>query len=194
MNYSNKKLFTSLIGLTIISVTSLSFLLNKSLAVTQTSQEFREQTNKAFLSVEGQETKETNHLELADSRIQVSRDVYDVWQLTNQVRAQHGLRPLSFNQRLYAAAQNHSNDMARHGFMSHQGSNGSSMSDRVRAVGYNYSSIAENVAAGYRTPEEVVRGWMNSPGHRKNILNPNLTEIGVGHDNNYWTQVFGTPR
>ncbi len=128
------------------------------------------------------------------SRRQVPKKVYEVWQITNQVRAKHGLRPLQFNHQLHAAAQNHSNDMARNRFMNHKGSNGSTMSERVKVVGYSYSYLAENVAWGQRIPEEVVRSWMNSSGHRKNILNPNLTEIGIGYNNNYWTQVFGTRR
>lgn len=114
-----------------------------------------------------------------------------VHQLTNQERSKYGLRPLSWNSQLRAAAINHSIDMARMQRMSHTGSNGSDVSARVKAQRYSYSMIAENVAAGQRTPQQVVSSWMNSPGHRKNILNPNLTEIGIGHTNGYWTQVFG---
>ena len=59
---------------------------------------------------------------------------------------------------------------------------------------YRYSAIAENVAQGQKNPSQVVNAWMKSPGHRKNILSPKYTEIGVGYSNNYWTQVFGNSR
>ncbi|MGL5944276.1 MAG: CAP domain-containing protein [Waterburya sp.] len=61
-------------------------------------------------------------------------------------------------------------------------------------MGYQYSNLGENVAQGQTTPTDVLDSWMNSSGHRENILNPNFTEIGVGYENNYWTQVFGRPR
>jgi uncharacterized protein YkwD len=126
-----------------------------------------------------------------------------VVELTNSYRAQNGLAPLQLNLKLSSAAQAHSEDMALRDYFSHTGSNGSSSSDRVLNAGYNYSYVGENIAAGYTTPEEVVQGWINSPGHRANILNANFKEIGIGyyhleHDtgsinyNYYWTQEFGT--
>ncbi|MEM8723248.1 MAG: CAP domain-containing protein [Cyanobacteria bacterium P01_G01_bin.39] len=114
-----------------------------------------------------------------------------VYQLTNQERSRYSLRHLLWNDQLYAAAINHSRDMARIRRMSHTGSNGSNISYRVKAQRYRYSMVAENVAAGQLTPQHVVSSWMRSPGHRQNILNPNLTEIGVGYCDGYWTQVFG---
>lgn len=130
--------------------------------------------------------------------------IEQVVQLTNVERAKAGLQPLKLNNQLVDAAQDHSNDMAQDDFFSHTGADGSSVSDRVRASGYQYSTTGENIAAGQTTAAEVVRGWMNSPGHRANILNANYTEIGVGYEylqndtgsvnyNHYWTQVFGTP-
>ena len=73
------------------------------------------------------------------------------------------------------------------------------MWDRVEALGYRYAAVAENIAAGQNSAGEVVEGWMHSPGHRKNILNSDVTQIGVGHARGgefgtYWTQVFGKPR
>lgn len=121
--------------------------------------------------------------------------------LTNAERADAGCPALVANDRLMIAAQGHSDDMAANNFMSHTGSNGSSPWDRMREAGYEYRRAAENVAAGYRTAESVVNGWMNSSGHRANILNCALEEIGVGYATNsnsdygtYWTQKFGTPR
>ena len=130
--------------------------------------------------------------------------IEQVVELTNVERAKEGLQPLKLNDRLLDAAQDHSNDMAQDDFFSHTGADGSTVGDRVRASGYQYSTAGENIAAGQITAAQVVEGWMNSPGHRANILNPNYTEIGVGYEylqndtgsvnyNYYWTQVFGTP-
>lgn len=133
--------------------------------------------------------------------------------LTNQQRQQHGCATaLVLSAQLAAAASAHSQDMALHDLFSHTGSNGSTMVSRVLATGYNYTQLAENLAAGPSTAEDVVAGWMSSPGHRANILNCGLHEIGVGYyaqmddqsnvhlDNGqlggpfryYWTQDFGS--
>ncbi|CAO5149652.1 conserved hypothetical protein [Frankia sp. AiPs1] len=117
--------------------------------------------------------------------------------LTNVERQQAGLLPLSVDPVLTAAADGHSADMARRGFFAHTSPDGRTVSDRVTALGYRYSRVAENIAAGQTSAQEVVSGWMNSPGHRANILLPQLREIGVGHAvggeyGTYWTQVFGT--
>ncbi|UGQ13619.1 CAP domain-containing protein [Yinghuangia sp. ASG 101] len=118
--------------------------------------------------------------------------------LTNAERARHGLGALTPEPRLTDAAQAHSADMAVRDYFDHTGLDGRQPADRVRATGYDYSRVAENIAAGQNTPAEVVEGWMNSPGHRANILTPELTQIGIGlaHGGTYrtyWTQVFGTP-
>ena len=89
---------------------------------------------------------------------------------TNAERARHGLRALTVDQRLAAAAQAHSADMVRRGFFAHESPDGRQVWDRAVAAGYAYRKVAENIAAGQRTAEEVVRGWMDSPGHRANIL------------------------
>jgi uncharacterized protein YkwD len=133
-------------------------------------------------------------VEPASANCRVSSTALKVAQLTNQVRAQYRLSPLRFNCRLYGAAQNHTIDMVNMNRLSHTGSDGSSIGIRVKRFGYQYSTVGENVAVGQRTPSQVVNSWMNSPGHRQNILNPQYTEIGVGYSNNYWTQVFGRPR
>ena len=112
--------------------------------------------------------------------------------LTNQIRAQNGLTPLTLDLKLNASAEAHSQDMAIQNYFSHQGRNGSLPWDRMRSQGYTYSRAAENIAFGQSTPEQVVNDWMNSEGHRRNILDPNLKDIGVGYYNGYWTQNFGT--
>jgi len=134
----------------------------------------------------------------------VPEPVIQVMTETNLQRSLHGCPPLTLNQQLVAAGQDHSDDMAFNDFFSHTGSDGSSPWERIQATGYEYSLAAENIAAGYSTPQAVVRAWMSSSGHRQNILNCDLQEIGVGYCNlendagrvnyhYYWTQVFASP-
>lgn len=122
--------------------------------------------------------------------------VAQVVQLVNAERAKAGCQAVTVNADLTKAAQAHSEDMASHGTMSHDGSDGSSPADRITGAGYSWSAYGENVAYGYASPEEVMAGWMASPGHRENILNCSFKEIGVGlaQPNAYWTQDFGTAR
>jgi len=126
-----------------------------------------------------------------------------VLELTNEHRANNGLNPLTLNQELNASAYGHSRDMAQQDFFDHTGADGSSFSDRNLEVGYASDVSAENIAAGGPTPEETVQQWIDSPGHNRNLLNPELTELGVGYFylendtgtenlNHYWTQVFGS--
>ncbi|MFD3485470.1 CAP domain-containing protein [Streptomyces sp. NPDC058665] len=122
--------------------------------------------------------------------------VSDVVALTNAERGSAGLRPLAGDPRLTAAAQAHSDDMVARGFYSHTGLDGRQPWDRAVAAGCTHRVIGENIACGQRSPAEVVRGWMDSPGHRANILKPDFTHIGVGfrgggERGTYWTQLFG---
>ncbi|MET7763997.1 CAP domain-containing protein [Streptomyces sp. NPDC005393] len=116
--------------------------------------------------------------------------------LVNSERGKAGCQPLTVNEKLTKAAQDHSEDMAAHNNMSHSGSDGSSPGDRIERAGYSWSTYGENVAQGYRTPKSVMDGWMSSPGHKANILNCDFKEIGVGfaQSGNYWTQDFGAAR
>lgn len=127
--------------------------------------------------------------------------------LVNNARTSRGLRPVTFDSQLDQAAQGHTNDMAFNDWVNranlHIGSDGSSYAARVRASGYQFQTVVENVGVGQRTVVEIFREWMNSPGHRANLLNPNVRQIGLGHTflpndtgrNNferYWTLVLGT--
>ncbi|MFI6038543.1 CAP domain-containing protein [Streptomyces sp. NPDC051315] len=116
--------------------------------------------------------------------------------LVNGERGKAGCSPVTLNAQLTKAAQAHSADMASHRNMSHTGSDGSNPGERITRAGYTWSSYGENVAYGYSTPEQVMAGWMASPGHKRNILNCGFKNIGVGlaQPGNYWTQDFGTPR
>ncbi|MFJ1538714.1 CAP domain-containing protein [Micromonospora chalcea] len=133
----------------------------------------------------------------ATATTQLSAELQKVVTLVNEERAKAGCKALTVNAKLNLAAQRHSQDQADHKKMDHTGSNGSQPWDRVKAAGYSYSMVGENVAWNYQTPAAVMEGWMNSEGHRKNILNCSYTQIGVGvarSNGPYWTQVFATPR
>jgi uncharacterized protein YkwD len=127
---------------------------------------------------------------------ELTRTEADVIGLTNRERAGAGLTPLAPDPLLTAAAQAHSVDMVARDFYSHTSPDGSKPWDRAAAAGATRRSIGENIACGQRSPAEVVEGWMNSPGHRANILKPDFTHIGVGfagggRAGTYWTQLFG---
>jgi uncharacterized protein YkwD len=115
-----------------------------------------------------------------------------VVQLVNAERAKAGCRAVTVDQRLVNSAQEHSTDMAVHDYFSHVSLDGRTFDQRILAAGYP-NPAAENIAKGYRGADEVMRGWMNSPGHRANMLNCGITTIGVGLDTRgwYWTQNFG---
>ncbi|SNR51195.1 CAP domain-containing protein [Actinomadura mexicana] len=127
----------------------------------------------------------------------LSRFAAEVVSLTNAHRAAHGLRPLADDATLTAAAQAYSEDMAARRFYSHTSPEGTQPWDRARAAGSTHLGIGENIACGQRSPAEVVQGWMDSPGHRANILKPDFSYIGVGFQGGgtagtYWTQLFGS--
>jgi uncharacterized protein YkwD len=121
-----------------------------------------------------------------------------VLSLVNDERSKAGCGAVSIDAKLTTAAQRHSEDQAEHDNMSHTGSDGSTVGDRLDRAGYSWSTYGENVAMGYTTPEAVMQGWMNSDGHRRNILNCDVTQMGLASakkgDTLYWTQVFGAPR
>jgi len=112
--------------------------------------------------------------------------------LTNDARARAGCDPLRSDDRIAAAAQAHSADMAARGYFAHDSLDGRDFADRVRAAGYPDPG-AENIARGQATADEVVAAWLDSPGHRQNIEDCSLRTIGVGFDPDgaYWTQDFG---
>ncbi|GAA2533249.1 MULTISPECIES: CAP domain-containing protein [Streptomyces] len=126
----------------------------------------------------------------------LDRTAAEVIGLTNRERTRAGLPPLSRDPLLTAAAQAHSADMVARDFYSHTAPDGSRPWDRAAAAGSARRTIGENIACGQRSAAEVVRGWMNSPGHRANILKPDFTHVGVGfagggRAGTYWTQLFG---
>jgi len=116
----------------------------------------------------------------------------EVVKLTNAERTKAGLKALQTDDKLMAAAREKSQDMQSKNYFSHTSPTFGSPFDRMKALGITYKSAGENIAQGQRTPQEVVQAWMDSPGHRANILNANYTHIGVGYvkSGNYWTQQF----
>lgn len=112
--------------------------------------------------------------------------------LVNEIRAENGLNPLRINEELSRVARIKSQDMHDRNYFSHTSPTYGSPFDMMTAFGIRYRTAGENIAMGYRTPQAVVEGWMNSEGHRRNILNPSFTEIGVGYveSGHYWTQQF----
>lgn len=118
-----------------------------------------------------------------------------VTELVNTERAKEGCGPVTVNDQLNTAAQRHSADMEAKDYFSHTSQDGRDPGDRITAAGYQWSTYGENIAKGQRTPADVMRSWMDSPGHRANILNCSFKEIGVGKQDSgggpVWTQVFG---
>ncbi|MEV7249675.1 sigma-70 family RNA polymerase sigma factor [Streptomyces cyaneofuscatus] len=118
-----------------------------------------------------------------------------VLQIVNTERAKEGCGPVTSNDLLATAAQRHSADMASRDYFSHTSPDGTDPGDRITAAGYRWSTYGENIAKGQRTPADVMRAWMDSPGHRANILNCSFKEMGIGKVDSgggpVWTQKFG---
>ena len=115
-----------------------------------------------------------------------------VAELVNEQRAANGLAPLTLSTELSNVARTKSQDMHDNNYFSHTSPTYGSPFDMLKSFGISYRAAGENIAMGYATPEAVVTAWMNSAGHRANILNASYTQIGVGYvaDGNYWTQEF----
>jgi uncharacterized protein YkwD len=126
----------------------------------------------------------------------------------NAARAKAGCTPLRMNAKLVAAATSHARAMAEQNFFGHAGKDGSRFSSRIKRQGYSYRVAAENIAAGQSSAGQVIQGWLKSSGHRRNILNCQMTETGIAvvYQANdkplrgarapyryYWVQVFAAP-
>lgn len=119
----------------------------------------------------------------------------EVVQLVNQERMKRGYSPLIIDEKLTRVARKKSADMRDNNYFSHQSPTYGSPFEMMKKEGIEYTMAGENIAAGQRTPKQVMEAWMNSEGHRKNILNPEFTHIGVGFQEGgsygtYWTQLF----
>ena len=128
----------------------------------------------------------------------VSRVEQEIVRLVNIERSKHGLKPLAHNWELARVARYKSMDMRDQGYFSHQSPTYGSPFEMMRDFGISFRMAGENIAAGQRTAESVVAAWMNSEGHRKNIMHTSFSQIGVGYVSggamqHYWTQLFIRP-
>ena len=116
----------------------------------------------------------------------------EVIRLVNEIRVKNGLSELKYNWELCRIARYKSQDMKDNGYFSHTSPVYGSPFQMMKSFGITYRTAGENIAKGQSTPQMVVNAWMNSSGHRANILNSSFTEIGVGYvaSGNYWTQMF----
>ncbi|GAB6930043.1 hypothetical protein JCM10914A_40260 [Paenibacillus sp. JCM 10914] len=114
----------------------------------------------------------------------------EVVTLVNKERANAGLKPLTVHGQLTTMALDKAKDMNDNNYFSHTSPTHGSPFDMMKAYGISYGYAGENIAKGQRTPQEVMTAWMNSQGHRENILSPNFTMIGVGYYNGHWVQEF----
>lgn len=116
----------------------------------------------------------------------------EVARLVNEIRRSRGLSPLTLDWQLSRVARYKSQDMKDKGYFSHTSPTYGSPFNMMKNFGITYKTAGENIAKGYATPAAVVDAWMNSPGHRANILNSSFTHIGVGYvaEGSYWTQMF----
>ncbi|HUE75351.1 MAG TPA: CAP domain-containing protein, partial [Chloroflexota bacterium] len=139
----------------------------------------------------------TNSLTAASVSAAVAED--QVIDIVNRVRTERGLTTVTSSPQLTTAAHRYATYMASAGFFSHTGLDGSTMESRIEAAGYTgWTFIAENLAAGQSSSGEVVDAWLNSSGHRENIMSPHVREMGVAYVyrsdspyGHYWVQLFG---
>ncbi len=129
------------------------------------------------------------------TRARLNAEMQRIVELVNLRRAEAGIGPVTVDPVLMSCAQQYSETQAAMGRLSHTGPDGSTPGQRLRRCGYNWRHFGENLAAGYVNADEVVAAWMASPGHRKNILNPRVREIGLGYthrpnDPNYYYDYY----
>ncbi len=132
--------------------------------------------------------------DMTQQELELAMDILDA---VNQERVAQGLSQLTWHNGAAQTAYDHSVDMDDRNFFDHTNPDGHSVGDRLTADGIGYTAAGENIAMGYQTVESVMQGWMNSPGHRANILRESFTHLGVGvhldDGGPWWTQVFVVP-
>jgi uncharacterized protein YkwD len=169
-----------------IGVLAASAIVNGCTAAQAQSDHTRLGTNGQVLSVQKPETD----ADLVALRVQVI-------EAHNRIRAEAKLPALVISPKLQAAAEAHAKDMAAHGKMTHKGSDGSTIVERVKAREYRYFRVGENIAQGRYTTPRLMKGWMDSPPHKRNILG-SFSQIGVAcataeDGKRYWCVTFGLP-
>jgi uncharacterized protein YkwD len=140
------------------------------------------------------------NIETEKDEIIKNDDARALLELVNQLRKKgcrcgrkrmKSVPPLKMNRLLNQAARGHANDMASKDFFEHRGSNGSSISDRISKIGYDWQAVAENIFWGRADIQEVFEGWKDSPGHCKNMMGRDYREMGFAKVGDYWVQDFG---
>lgn len=158
-------------------------------------QEVEKQSQEKTTAPEQQQQQKANQEEQKQTSAkdqELSAFEQEVVELTNEEREKQGLDPLKADAELSKVAREKSRDMSENNYFSHDSPNYGSPFDMMQSFGIDYSTAGENIARGQQTPEEVVNGWMNSDGHRANILKSDFTHIGVGYveQGDHWTQQF----
>ena len=136
---------------------------------------------------------------LTEDPLELTAEESELINLINAERAGHGLGPVRPSSVLMQVARAHSQDMIDRDFFDHVNPDGWGPRDRLDNAGYNWMTYGENIGGGYSSAELMSNGWMNSSGHRANMLNTEFTEIGVGYVaggfyGHYWTALFATPQ
>ncbi|KNB70349.1 CAP domain-containing protein [Brevibacillus reuszeri] len=126
----------------------------------------------------------------ANQQVDASAVGKQITDLVNQERAKAGLKPVELDASLNKVAQAKAADMSSNNYFDHTSPTYGSPSDMMKQFGVSSMTAGENIAMGQRTAEEVMNQWMNSEGHRQNIMNPSFAKIGVGFVNGYWVQEF----
>ncbi|TKH41716.1 serine protease [Paenibacillus terrae] len=126
----------------------------------------------------------------SDAQLSKSQFAAEVVKLVNNERSQKGLSPLASNSKLTEVALAKAKDMSTNNYFSHTSPTYGSPFDMMKKFGVTYTYAGENIAMGQQTPQEVMKAWMNSQGHRENILKAEYTQIGVAYYNGYWVQEF----
>lgn len=131
-------------------------------------------------------------IQIPEADASVTQFEQEVIRLVNEIRAQNGLNALTYDWELARVARYKSQDMKDNRYFAHNSPVYGTPFQMIKNFGISFRSAGENIARGYTTPQAVVDGWMNSSGHRANILNANYTHIGVGYvaGGHYWTQMF----
>lgn len=158
----------------------------------ETEKQQEQQTEQPEAQTPQQPTEQQQEQQNQSQSQQLSEFEQQVVELTNEERTAQGLEPLKVDTELSKVAREKSSDMAENNYFSHNSPNYGSPFDMMDQYGISYQTAGENIAKGQTTPEQVVNGWMNSEGHRENIMNSNFTHIGVGYveQGNHWTQQF----
>lgn len=174
-----------------VKISVIEILKNKNAILKELFQKLRQQKQESVIP-EKVPAPETEEEDAAQVQTTISDFEKRVAELVNAERVKYGLKPLTLSKTLSDGARIKSKDMHDNRYFSHTSPTYGSPFDMMRSLGITYRTAGENIAMGYASPEAVVKAWMNSDGHRANILNASYTEIGVGYiaDGGYYTQWF----